>query len=274
MIKHDKIFWHEAFYEAVRLELHEYEKYLTFEEEHPLSKEALLMDMLVVKKNKDVAINKNIGQIFKGHNIIEFKSEADSFSRWDYSKVLGYVHLYSSFNKVPLSDITLTISLTLYPRVMVKYIEGTLGLTVRNVDKGIYYIEGEVIPLQILESKKMTNEDNVFIRNLRSGVKPKDIETTLNEYKKIKPLDARAAYLNRLLKANPLKPEEAKFMFTEDSREAVMEIIDERGWLDARDVARDVEIKKQAARKMLLRGYPPEEVADINDLPLDVVLNL
>jgi len=59
-------------------------------------------------------------------------------------------------------------------------------------------------------------------------------------------------------------------MFTEDSRAAVMEIIDERGWLDARDV----EMKKQAARKMLLRGYPPEEVADINDLPLDVVLNL
>jgi len=30
-----------------------------------IRKEALLMDMLVVKKNKDVAINKNIGQIFK-----------------------------------------------------------------------------------------------------------------------------------------------------------------------------------------------------------------
>ena len=138
MEKRDKIFWHKAFYEAMKLELHEYLQYLTFEEEYPLSKEALAMDMLVVKKDKAVKISKNIGQLFKGHNIIEFKSESDSFSRWDYSKALGYVHLYSCFNQVPLSDMTLTISLTLYPRDMVKYVKNDCGLMVRYTGKGIH----------------------------------------------------------------------------------------------------------------------------------------
>ena len=73
--KRDKIFWHEAFYAAMQLELHEYLHCLTFEEEHPLSKEALLMDMLIVKKEKDVKIEKNIGRIFRRFNVVEFKSE-------------------------------------------------------------------------------------------------------------------------------------------------------------------------------------------------------
>ena len=116
----------------------------------------------------------------------------------------------------------------------------------------------------------MANEDNVFIRNLRSGLKPKDIEITLNEYKKIKPLDARAAYINRLLKANPLKPEEGNFMFTEDSKDAVMKIIEEIGWQGARDL----EIKKQSARKMLLDGESIEKISRWMDLPIEELTNL
>ena len=53
---HDKVFWHEAFYEALRLKLHEYLDSLTFLGEHPLSKEALIVDVIVIKKVRDVQI--------------------------------------------------------------------------------------------------------------------------------------------------------------------------------------------------------------------------
>ena len=75
MDEHGKIYWHEAFYEALKLELHQYKDFLEFQHEHHLSKEALRIDVLVVKKNTDVQIKKNIGKIFKRHNIFEYKSE-------------------------------------------------------------------------------------------------------------------------------------------------------------------------------------------------------
>ena len=50
----DKIAWHPAFYGGIELELRKWKADLIFETEHELSKEALLMDMLIIKKNRDV----------------------------------------------------------------------------------------------------------------------------------------------------------------------------------------------------------------------------
>ena len=78
MEKRDKIFRHAAHHEAMQPELHEYADALEFQDEYPLSKEALRMDSLIIKKTKNIEIKKNIGRIFKGHNLVEFKSESDS----------------------------------------------------------------------------------------------------------------------------------------------------------------------------------------------------
>ena len=72
MEEQGKIYWHDAHHEALQLELYEYEDVLEFVKEHELSKEALRMDTLIIKKVKDVQIKKNIGQIFRGHNVVEY----------------------------------------------------------------------------------------------------------------------------------------------------------------------------------------------------------
>ena len=107
--KQDKIYWHDAFYAALQLELHDYIAALTFEDERQLSKEALAMDVLIIKKTADVKIDKNIGRIFKEHNIFEYKSEKDTLSIWDYNKVIGYAFVYSAFEKIPTENITIDI---------------------------------------------------------------------------------------------------------------------------------------------------------------------
>ena len=65
----EKIYWHEAFYRALQLIFHDYKDFLQFENERLLSKEALKMDVLIIKKEKNVEIEKKIGKIFKAHNI-------------------------------------------------------------------------------------------------------------------------------------------------------------------------------------------------------------
>ena len=77
-----KIFWHKPHFEALKLELHEYLDALKFIVEHQLSKEALIMDVLIIKKDPATVITKNIGMIFRTHNIVEYKSEDDSLSIW------------------------------------------------------------------------------------------------------------------------------------------------------------------------------------------------
>jgi hypothetical protein len=260
----DKIRWHDAFFEAVQLELYQYKDYLEFEHEHQLSKEALRMDVLVIKKDKDIQIEKNIGKIFRGHNIFEYKSETDSFSHWDYSKVFGYAFLYSSFEQIHISDITLTISVTKYPRELVKFLKNERQLTVQDMGEGIYHVNGDVFPVQILESKKMTSANNIFLRNLRSNLNVKDMLATLQSFNEQKPPDDKNAYLDRLIGANFGVFREAMNMGV--VKEAFLEVATENGWLDDK--------LSEIAKKLLALGDSAEKVAEATGLSIETVKDL
>lgn len=272
MDENNKIYWHEAFQEALQLELHQYKDSLEFDNNYRLSEEALQMDVVVIKKDKAVKIDKNIGRIFKGSNIFEYKSESVTFSRWDYNKVLGYAFLYSSFTKTPLTDITISIALTIYPQKLINFLE-ECGFKVSNVDNGIYYIDGDVMPVQILESKSMSPEDNLFLRNLRSNLSAKDMAKTIEFYKKQKPLDIKNIYFDRLIRANFNAYKEVMKM-TEETVNLVLEAAEEMGLLAGINKRREDEKAKRIAKKMLERGDSPEEVAEIMEMPLETVTSL
>ena len=63
-------------------------------------------------------------------------------------------------------------------------------------------------------------------------------------------------------------------MFTENNRAIIMEALEEYGWLDNRDNAMVLEERKRLANKLLARGDSPGEVADVADLPIDVVMEM
>jgi hypothetical protein len=70
--------WHPAFAQAIKNELEDSKDALTFETEHQLNTEPLRIDVLVIKKKRNAVIKKNIGQIFRANNVIEYKSPEDS----------------------------------------------------------------------------------------------------------------------------------------------------------------------------------------------------
>ena len=88
--------WHPAFVQAIQHELVEYRECLTFESEHQLTTEPLRIDVLIIKKEKDVVIKKNIAQIFKQFNIVEYKSPDDSATVEAYHKTQCYARLYAA----------------------------------------------------------------------------------------------------------------------------------------------------------------------------------
>ena len=82
----ERIAWHPAFHEAVQLEFEPYWDYIEFVIEQQLTSEPLKIDVVIIKKKEGVVIDKTIGRIFRGYNIVEFKSHTDSLSIDDFYK--------------------------------------------------------------------------------------------------------------------------------------------------------------------------------------------
>jgi len=265
----DKIYWHDAFYEALQLELYDHKNDLDFIFEHPLSKEALIMDVLVVKKKPGVQISKNIGHIFKTHNIFEYKSESDYLSINDYVKVIAYALLYSSFTPANVSDITVSFAITSHPRELLKYLTTDRGFTIQTADPGIYYVQGDTFLVQILEGKRLSQDENLFLQNLRSNLTAADITKSVEAYRKLKLFEKKNAYLDRMKQANLTKFKEALSM-SASMKELFFTVADEENWLDDRYLAK----AKTIAKNFLLMGRPIDEVAKATDLPYDVVAGL
>ena len=126
------------------------------------------------------------------------------------------------------------------------------------------------MPIQILESKKLSEKENLFLRNLRSNLAVDDMYKTMQSYKELRPLDDKNVFFDRVVKANPDVFMEAIDMFTEGVKEVFLERVDRYDWLNERDIKR----LKEVAKRLILLGIPPEKAAEATELPLDSVIEL
>ena len=83
-MKDGKLQWHTAFSAGMHIEFREEMEKLRFEEEHILGKKPMQIDLLIIKMKTEEKIRKNIGKIFREHNIIEYKSPEDYLSINDF----------------------------------------------------------------------------------------------------------------------------------------------------------------------------------------------
>lgn len=88
--------WHPAFYAGIQIEFTKEADMLVFENEHQIGTKPKEIDVLIIKKNDDIPIQKNIGRIFRKYNIIEYKSPVDYLSVDDFYLVYAYACLYKS----------------------------------------------------------------------------------------------------------------------------------------------------------------------------------
>jgi hypothetical protein len=154
------ISWHPAFVQALKLELEPYQDALEFIPEYQLTAEPLEIDVVIVKKTPDLIIEKNIAQIFRRVNILEYKSPDDYFSVPDFHKALSYTFLYAALNKTTEDDMTLSIIETRHPRELFKYLEKRRPGSITETAPGIYQIAGYPLSIQVIEGKRLFFEEN------------------------------------------------------------------------------------------------------------------
>jgi len=260
------IAWHPAFVEAIQMELEDYKDSLEFHTEYPLNSEPLKIDCIVIKKAPDVVINKNIAAIFKEVNIIEYKSPYDYVSITDFYKVYGYACLYISIENISINNITISFIESRHPRNLLAHLKATLGYTVEKTSPGIYTVKGDKFPIQIIDSRQLSVEDNLWLKDLYNKLDPLEIQRILIEVSKHGKASRVSAYLDVITRANNASLREAFNMSsTQLSLEEILEEVGFAARWEAKGVAIGEARAKEnealaIARNMVDLGLPPETV--------------
>lgn len=253
--------WHPAFYAEIQIEFEQEADKLLFENEHQLGTKPKEIDVLIIKKNSEERIQKNIGRIFRKHNIVEYKSPDDYLSLDDFYKVYGYACFYKSdvqrVNTIKADDITITFVCHKYPRKMITHLTEERHYSVSEADKGIYYINGDIFPMQIIVTPQLSKETNFWLRNLTDDLK--DNETAgelISEYEKHKDNGLYKSVMDIVVRANQNRFQEVKHMcdalrelmepeFTEMKEQVMAE-----SRAEGLAVGQDVKLIKQISKKL------------------------
>ena len=180
----EKIYWHSGFQGATEWGLKANKDDPTFEYDHPLNKETLKMDALIIKKDPDVIIQNEIGKLFKSHNIVEYKGVGDALNIDVIYKVLAYACLYKSLgdhvNEIPAEEVSITIMRAEYPKDLFDVLESS-GIHMEEKYPGIYYLTGRIqFETQIVVFSRL-DETHPAYRILRPGAAEEDVERFLKE---------------------------------------------------------------------------------------------
>ena len=111
-MKDTKIQWHPGFVAAMNLEFAKDRERLIFEKEYNLNTKPLEIDLLVIKKDSHVQITNETGRLFKGHNILEYRSPEDHLDIDSFYKAGAYASLYKAYGETverKADDITVSM---------------------------------------------------------------------------------------------------------------------------------------------------------------------
>lgn len=215
---------HPAFYAGIQIEFGKEAEFLTFESEHLLGSKPMQIDV-IVKNEENRALKKNIGRIFRRYNIIEYKGPGDYLSIDDFYKIYGYACFYKSDTRITdtikIQDLTITLVSPCYPRKLIAHLRRKRGYEVKRIEPGIYLVKGDMVPIQILVTRRMSPEKNLWLRNLTDHIKStEEAKKLLEEYKKHKTDKLYESVVNIIMNAN-------KDLFKEMSSmcEALMELM-------------------------------------------------
>lgn len=220
--KRYRVNWHEAATCALQIELQDYADILEYMEEYILGKNSYRIDLLVIKKLTDQVIPKNIALIFKSFNLFEIKGIGSTVGIDSYYKTIGYAGLLidQSGKKGQYSclDVSLTLLSYHYPRKLMKHLQEERKLSIEKISLGIYHINKETFNIQIIVTKELPAEENLYLRCLTDKLYREGLAAKLvDDYRQHRKQEVYSRYMCQVAAAN------------KESKEDIHMVVDE--WL-------------------------------------------
>ena len=265
--KEPAIQWHPAFYAGIQIEFSQEKEKLEFENEHQLGTKPKQIDVLIIKKDSEATIQKNIGRIFRRHNIIEYKSPDDYLSIDDFYQVYGYVCFYKAdtnhVDEIKANEITITFVSRKKPQELMKHLRKGRGFQICG-EEGIYRIDGDFFPMQLLITSELSEEENFWLRYLTNDLKTvEDADKILSKYEGHQKEKNHKSVMNAIVHAN-------KELFKEATKmcEALLELMEDE--LKAREnagredgrIAGERDVKFRLIQTKLSKGKTVEAIAE------------
>lgn len=251
--------WHPPFYAGIQIELEEEADNLIFENEHQLSTKPLGIDILIIKKDPDIPVRKNIGRIFRQYNIVEYKSGTDYLGIDDFYKVYAYASLYKSLaeheNEIKTEEMTITFISHRYPYKLKKYLEKKRNYYFVKSDA----IEGNDFVMQLIVTSQISKEENLWFWSMSNSVIDKEtVGKLISEYEKNKNKKQYESVMDLIVRTNK------KVFGLED--EGMCKALEEL--LEDRIVAREQRARANEKAETVLElledyGEIPEEVKEM-----------
>lgn len=289
-----RIAWHPGFASAIQLELAAYRDVLVYETERGLNRQPLRIDVLVVKKDSEAVIENDLALLFRGHNILEFKSERDGLTIDDLYKTLAYGCLYKAYgptvDAIDGKDVTLTlVRRGVPPRLFEKL--GEQGCAINRRAPGVYWVDGLMFPTQMVATRELDTESHLWLASLGSGLEREQVKELVVAAGVLTAKEDRAladAVLDVVTRANSdvvkaLKGGEdamipALYEIMKPEIDAAIEQGVERGMKQGMEqgIERGMERGIRAVIERMLRrgGFSQEEIADIAGTTPEEVQNV
>jgi len=197
----------------------------------------------------------------------------------DFYKVYAYACLYKSFEKVPVTDLTVTFVESHYPRKLLEHLEKERGYKIAETSPGIYTVSGDIFPMQAIDSRKLPLEENIWLKSLSDKLDLNALKKVSGEIARQKKGARIGAYFDAIWRANYEMIQEAIRMGDALTIEKVFE---EVGWIakwEARGKAEGrAEGEKQKAlaiaRNLVDLGLPAETVISATGLDMETIKGL
>ncbi len=267
-----KIKFHYGFYGAIKLIYDAAKSSYVFLQEQQLGDEPIRLDMLVVRKDGRHVLSDPIGQFFRGHNILDYKSPDDALSINDFYKSQGYACIYKALGNVDeISGTELTVSIFrhAYPREMFVALAKE-GRGTESNHPGIYRIIGPLtIPAQVVVTSQLPEGEyealKILTRNAREADIIRFLEDNRNNHNAA---DNISAILRVSIAANEtlfLRLEKEGLIVEAFERVFHKELAEARSEGKAEGRAEE---RRTIRDRLIARGISPQEAASLTGLPL------
>ena len=261
----DLIQWHAGFCSAMYLELRDNNEDLEHITEYELNSKPLKVELLVIKKRRDVVIRNAIGKIFRTHNILEYKSPGDALNVDVYYKTIGYACLYKGYGDhvdgIPADEVTVSLVRKERPVKLIRYWREH-GFQVEKAHPGVYYISNGVFPTQLIVTDELEKKEYSWLQYLTRDVNEEMFDDMYREKKTFATQREQEAALSVLDIAYAVhKEDEMGKRFSTIYKEGVQQAT----------IATSIE---NAKKFLALKKLSCEEIAECTNLPLEEVRKL
>jgi hypothetical protein len=83
------------------------------------------------------------------------------------------------------------------------------GYRVEKTSPGIYTVIGDIIPIQIIDQRRLSEEENLWLRDLHDNLDVPEIDRVTGAIERLDKSARVGAYWDALIRANPEKMKEA-----------------------------------------------------------------